>query len=681
MPDVESTVIEGEITAPVQINAEITGSPVIEVQIVGSGPPGPEGPQGPVGPAGSVLSVNGEIGDVELDAEKVGALPDDISIAKGTHSSGTSVIIGRLDDQTASGNYSVAMGRENVVSAGGDVAFGRNNNVSASFSFASGYGNVVQKVQNSNSQCAAAIGDGNIVDGYTAFAEGYYNQALKQCAHAEGQSTIANANQAHSEGYGTTASGYNAHAENDRTIASGVDSHAEGLGTIANHQCQHVFGRRNIPDPSAEASSTYGNYVEIVGNGQNENELSNARTLDWDGNEVLAGKLTLGAGPSADMDAATKQYADSLVNQETFSSLVGFSATGPAGATEKVALGTKILNKVCVARTASQVGFYYDPGTDTLKLYNVVALQNVGETKRKYFYMARFANDQSVMTLDGGEGIIVNEINAGSLYAALHTFRLAIGSISTTPSKQTTSFRLAAVLLDDDENITNVFYGAQYFYTYSSGAVSRALISTPAQDKDFVVDIGLFKNTASVTEKFGTTQRRTSMDTALEPLVSTDQPTGFEHVVDDSIFDNASYGYSLCAVLGDFTRVCGPTIYKAEPPLFESGTDGTWTWRKWSDGLLELQRFYNGAPNTGTHYTTVNGFYGYYVSGFTFPSDAQPISNDYSIMADWAIGTGFSIFCGTVSSKAVTGFTLYALSTASGQSTVKIGIYIRAKWK
>lgn len=234
----------------------------------------------------------------------------DASIAKGTHSSGTSVIIGRLDDQTASGNYSLAVGRENVVSAGGCVAMGRANNISASFSFAAGYGNVVQKVQNSNAQCAAAIGDGNTVDGYTAFAEGYHNQALKQCTHAEGQSTIASGFQAHSEGFTTTASGYNSHAENDRTIASGADSHAEGLGTIANHQCQHVFGRRNIPDPSVEASTTYGNYVEIVGNGQSENELSNARTLDWDGNEVLAGKLTLGAGPTNNMDAATKQYVD-----------------------------------------------------------------------------------------------------------------------------------------------------------------------------------------------------------------------------------------------------------------------------------------------------------------------------------------------------------------------------------
>jgi hypothetical protein len=115
--------------------------------------------------------------------------------------------------------------------------------------------------------------------------------------------------------------------------------------------------------------------------------------------------------------------------------------------------------------------------------------------------------------------------------------------------------------------------------------------------------------------------------------------------------------------------------------LFESGTDGTWSWRKWSDGLLELQRFYNGPPTTGSHYTTVNGFYGYYVYGFTFPSDAQPIDAHYSVMADWAIGSGFSIFGGTVSSKAVTGFSLYALSTAASQSVVRIGIYIRAKWK
>jgi hypothetical protein len=50
-----------------------------------------------------------------------------------------------------------------------------------------------------------------------------------------------------------------------------------------------------------------------VGNGNAIDARSNARTLDWQGNEVLAGKLTIGVGPTANMDVATKQYVDTAI--------------------------------------------------------------------------------------------------------------------------------------------------------------------------------------------------------------------------------------------------------------------------------------------------------------------------------------------------------------------------------
>ena len=62
----------------------------------------------------------------------------------------------------------------------------------------------------------------------------------------------------------------------------------------------------NVADTNASNSTERGNYIEIVGNGTANNARSNARTLDWDGNEVLAGKLTVGSGPSNSMDVATK---------------------------------------------------------------------------------------------------------------------------------------------------------------------------------------------------------------------------------------------------------------------------------------------------------------------------------------------------------------------------------------
>ena len=94
------------------------------------------------------------------------------------------------------------------------------------------------------------------------------------------------------------ASGYH-------TKAVGRESESHGRGTIANGSQQFVFGRFNKEDTS-------NTYVEIVGNGSTttkwgntknvygtseywQYELatrSNARTLDWDGNEVLAGTCT-----------------------------------------------------------------------------------------------------------------------------------------------------------------------------------------------------------------------------------------------------------------------------------------------------------------------------------------------------------------------------------------------------
>lgn len=88
----------------------------------------------------------------------------------------------------------------------------------------------------------------------------------------------------------TTTGAYST-AEGYGCEASGSGSHAEGDGTIANHNSQHVFGTYNLADTSSADPTAKGNYAEIVGNGTNTNSRSNARTLDWSGNEVLAGGL------------------------------------------------------------------------------------------------------------------------------------------------------------------------------------------------------------------------------------------------------------------------------------------------------------------------------------------------------------------------------------------------------
>ena len=115
------------------------------------------------------------------------------------------------------------------------------------------------------------------------------------------------------EGYNNTASGQYSHAEGYNNTASGQYSHAEGYYTTAQRRSQHVFGEYNILDTTGTTTSK-GKYIEIVGKGTSTSARSNARTLDWNGNEVLAGKLTIGTAPTANMDVTTKQYVDGAIS-------------------------------------------------------------------------------------------------------------------------------------------------------------------------------------------------------------------------------------------------------------------------------------------------------------------------------------------------------------------------------
>lgn len=149
-----------------------------------------------------------------------------------------------------------------------------------------------------------------IASGHHSYAEGYHTQAKSNGSHSEGYYTQASNNYSHAEGNETTASGMNSHAEGCKTTADGQNSHAEGFLTTANHACQHVFGMCNVLDPSSAVRSERGTYVEIVGNGKSNDTSttrSNARTLDWSGNESLAGSLTLGMGTEDEVTVTAAQ--------------------------------------------------------------------------------------------------------------------------------------------------------------------------------------------------------------------------------------------------------------------------------------------------------------------------------------------------------------------------------------
>ena len=200
--------------------------------------------------------------------------------------------------------------------------------------------------------CSIAEGYMTTASSIGSHAEGGATTASGIMSHAEGVQTTASGAYSHAEGWNTTASGMASHAEGYGTTAYGYASHAEGDSTIANHKAQHVFGEYNVADTSTAAATARGMYIEIVGNGTSDRAKSNARTLDWSGNEVLAGKLTVGAAPTADMDVATKRYVDNKAlpsvttsdNGKVLSVVNGTwsaaTASGGGGGVSAIAAGT-----------------------------------------------------------------------------------------------------------------------------------------------------------------------------------------------------------------------------------------------------------------------------------------------------------------------------------------------------
>ncbi len=249
-------------------------------------------------------------------------------------------------------------------------------------------------VEASNEDCIAAgymtkaTGLDSIALGYMTEASGQASLALGDTTEASGstsiavgENTTASGTSSLATGYETIASGTLSHTEGNATEASGVASHAEGVFTIAAGGAQHVFGLANVADsynswPEWVANTSYSvgqkvkvttnnvavgyvckyansdstftstnwttnngqmNYIEIVGNGKDSEVRSNARVLDWDGNERIKGDLYVGcnADSTGGTKVATIAQLPSIMTGAT-SSDAGTSGLVPAPTTADV---------------------------------------------------------------------------------------------------------------------------------------------------------------------------------------------------------------------------------------------------------------------------------------------------------------------------------------------------------
>lgn len=192
--------------------------------------------------------------------------------------------------------YSLTVGLENVAGFNA-VATGSNSGAIAECSHAEGVHAVAE------GYASHAEGSYTNAWGDYSHAEGKDSEANGDCSHAEGYGCIAYSNNSHAEGYETDAWGEGSHSEGYQTHASGKGTHVEGYKTSANSDYQHVQGKYNIPDYENK-------YAHIVGNGDNNDMLSNAHTLDWQGNAWFAGNVTVGADKK---ELSTKEYVNETI--------------------------------------------------------------------------------------------------------------------------------------------------------------------------------------------------------------------------------------------------------------------------------------------------------------------------------------------------------------------------------
>ena len=219
------------------------------------------------------------------------------------------------------GTYSIASGYDSEASAPyASVLGGFRNKATKNCSVACGGGEneangtwssvVGGNTNKANGNDSAIVGGGaSTADGNDSFIGGG-NSATAQAHYSAICGGVANIIYKQSKKSAIIGGENNVASLGERAViiggkynrVEGENSVAIGLGTYAKRRSSFTLGEYNVIDSAGSDSTVRGDYVEIVGNGADANNRSNARTLDWSGNETLAGGLTTGGNVSVGGD-------------------------------------------------------------------------------------------------------------------------------------------------------------------------------------------------------------------------------------------------------------------------------------------------------------------------------------------------------------------------------------------
>lgn len=115
------------------------------------------------------------------------------------------------------------------------------------------------------------------------------NEKSPNKEYYEKDPAIENNATGNAEGYRTIAFGYVSHAEGYGTEANGDFSHSQNYETIAQGNYQTVIGMFNTLEGSPGYTSST-DYAFIIGNGEDNENRSNAMTVNWQGDLDIQGQ-------------------------------------------------------------------------------------------------------------------------------------------------------------------------------------------------------------------------------------------------------------------------------------------------------------------------------------------------------------------------------------------------------
>ena len=279
-----------------------------------------------------------------------------------------------------------------------------------------------------------------------------------------------------------------AHTEGYKTKAIEVCTHAEGTGTIASVRNQHVQGKYNEIDTERK-------FAHIVGNGYDEDERSNAHTVDWNGVGWFAGGLKVGGsgqydGAAKDIatveqvttkanetESAAKSYADTKlekkVDKEKDYTLSKVRDLELSNKDDYVTLEVTKTSNVIIVEPTNPIEPTSD-SVDETESISTYSSSSVGwEIESCSFYNTEQANNKNAETLAAAKNYTDTKLKGKAdryaISASVTGNTLLLADKSDT---QLLSAAAAALTLTLPETVTS---GYECFFSFKSGATATTL--------------------------------------------------------------------------------------------------------------------------------------------------------------------------------------------------------------